>query len=232
MGDCRIHLCSGEGGPISAMTIFVPYLQRVLAERPLKRLLLAGSAFAFLLLTVLTGLLAAMPIYAEGGLTLTCTTRDLAPGAHVWIEVEAQYQQQAVRPSTGFRDSALRQDAAAKHVWQFEVPASGEASPESYTYQFPAGVDWTKPDHFGSIYLKTRFRIDNPHGPRRTGYGEVTEVTFGMPIPDGTPQLSRCLRLRDEGDRLTAETAADCRDSTFEKARLGGRRVHVRPSPR
>ncbi|HYX26580.1 MAG TPA: hypothetical protein VFC23_20670, partial [Thermoanaerobaculia bacterium] len=167
------------------------------------------------------------------GLKLTCTTRNLAPGAHVWIEVEAQYQQQvAAGPSAGgFRDSASRRDAKTKHVWQFEVPASGEVVPESYEYQFPADVDWASSDHFGSIHLKTRFKIDNPRGPRRPGYGEVTEASFAMPVRAGSAQLSRCLRLHDEGDRLTVETAADCRDSTF-KARQGGYRVHMRPSSR
>lgn|SRR5947209_12584730 len=178
-------------------------------------------------------LLVSIPAYAGSGLKLTCTTRNLAPGAHVWIEVEAQYQQQvAAGPSAGgFRDSASRRDAKTKHVWQFEVPASGEVVPESYEYQFPADVDWASSDHFGSIHLKTRFKIDNPRGPRRPGYGEVTEASFAMPVRAGSAQLSRCLRLHDEGDRLTVETAADCRDSTF-KARQGGYRVHMRPSSR
>jgi hypothetical protein len=180
------------------------------------------------------GLLASIPAYAESRLKLTCTTRNLAPGAHVWIEVEAQYQQLvAGGPAAGgFRDSAPRRDANARHSWQFEVPATGEVAPASYEYQFPADVDWTNSGHFGSIYLKTRFKIDNPRGPRRPGYGEVIEASFAMPVPAGAAQLSRCLRLHDEGNRLTVETAADCRDSTFDKARQGGYRVHMGPSSR
>ncbi len=187
-------------------------------------------------LVVIVGfsLLAALPAQAKNGLTLTCTTRSLAPGAHVWIEVEAQYQQQvAAGPAAGgFRDTAPRKSANAKHVWQFEVPANGEVTPESYEYQFPVDVDWKGSDHFGSIQLKTRFKIDNPRGPRRPGYGEVTEASFGMPVPAGSTQLSRCLRLHDEGNRLTVETAADCRESTFDKSRRGGYRVHMKPSSR
>jgi len=178
-------------------------------------------------------LLAVLPVHAAGGLKLTCTTRDLAPGSHVWIEVETQYQQQvAGGPSAGgFRDSAPRQEAKTKHIWQFEVPASGEVAPESFEYEFPA-VDWTNADHFGSIQLKTRFKIDDPQGSRRIGYGEIGEVTFGMPVPAGSTQLARCLRLHDEGNRLTVETAADCRASTFKAARQGGHRVHMKPSSR
>ena len=161
------------------------------------------------------------------------STRDLAPGAHVWIEVETQYQQQiAGGPSAGgFRDSAPRREATTKHIWQFEVPASGEVAPESFEYQFPA-ANWTSSDHFGSIQLKTRFKIDDARGLRRTGYGEVGEVTFGMPVPPGSTQLSRCLRLHDEGNRLAVETAADCLDSTFNAARQGGHRVQMRLSSR
>jgi hypothetical protein len=175
-------------------------------------------------------LVAATPVQAGGFLTLTCTTHDLAPGAHVWIEVEAQYQGQiAAGPAAGgFKDSAPRQGATTRHTWQFEVPASGEVAPESFEYQFPA-ADWASSSHFGSIQLKTRFKIDDPQGKRRVGYGEVGEVTFGMPVPAGSTQLARCLRLRDEGDRLAVETAADCSDSTFDAARQGGHRVHLRP---
>jgi hypothetical protein len=40
------------------------------------------------------GLLAALPVLAAGTrLGVTCTTRDLPPGAHVWIEVVPEYYQ-------------------------------------------------------------------------------------------------------------------------------------------
>jgi hypothetical protein len=177
--------------------------------------------------------LAAMPSLAEGQLLLTCTARDLAPGSHVWIEVEAQYQEQiAAGPAAGgFVDSSPRRSADAPHIWQFDVPASGQIPTETYEYRFPPDVDWTSSGHFGSIYLKTRFKIDAPGAPR-PGYGEVAEVTFGMPVPAGSTRLSRCLRLRDEGDRLRVETASDCRESTFDKARTGGTRVHMGPTSR
>lgn len=177
------------------------------------------------------GLLAALPAHAKSGLTLTCITRDLVPGTHVWIEVEPQYQQMAAKAGGAFKDSAPRLSAKDKHVWQFEVPARGEVAPVSYEFTFPDDVSRAQSDHFGSIYLKTRFKIDNPQGSPRAGYGEVNEMTFGMPVPAGATQLSRCLRLRDEGNRLTVETAADCRDSTFDQARLGGHRVHMKPTP-
>lgn len=179
-----------------------------------------------LAIIVALGVLASLPARGETGLTLFCTTRDLPPGSQVWIEVEPQYQPQvAAGPDGGFRDSAPPQAAQTKHVWSFEVPASGVVAPASHHFNFPAGKNGT---NFGSIYLKTRFKIDDPRGTRRPGYGDVTEVTLGMPVPDGATRLTRCLRLRDEGDRLTVETAADCLDETFEKARRSGNRVRMK----
>ena len=55
----------------------------------------------------------------------------------------------------------------------------------SYEFTFPDDVSRAQSDHFGSIYLKTRFKIDNPQGSPRAGYGEVNEMTFGMPVPAG-----------------------------------------------
>jgi len=180
-------------------------------------------------------LLASVPSYAVSGLKLTCTTKGLTPGSRVWIEVESEYQGMTVEGPAhgGFRDAGLPQTAKAKHVWQFEVPASGEAAPTTHNFEFPASVAVASADHFGSVVLKTRFRIDDPKRLRQNGYGEVTEATFGLPAPAGATQLARCLRLRQDGDRLSVETAADCRDSTFSKAgkyRTEGRRSDSPPS--
>jgi hypothetical protein len=84
----------------------------------------------------------------------------------------------------------------------------------------------------GSIYLKTRFRIDNPAGPGRAGYGEIQEMTFGMPVPPGVTELARCVRLRQDGDRLRVEAAKDCSDFSFAQAEQSGVRVHRSPPSR
>jgi hypothetical protein len=78
----------------------------------------------------------------------------------------------------------------------------------------------------GTILLKTRFRIDDPARPHQNGYGEIIEQTFPMPAPAGISELSRCLLVRQDGDRLTVGTAADCRESTLAKAERSGIRVH------
>jgi hypothetical protein len=178
------------------------------------------------------GMLVAVPALGKGGLNLTCTTRGLPPGARVWIEVEARYQGVAAEPSAGgaFRDSGAAQYANGKHVWQFQVPPIGEVAPASYEFQFPDSVDQKRSDHQGSIYLQTRFRIDSPTGRQRAGYGEVQEMTFGLPVPPGATQLARCLRLREDGNRLRVETAKDCRDSSFAQPDQNGIRVHMSPS--
>lgn len=175
------------------------------------------------------GLLASLPAGAKTDLSLSCTTRGLTPGARVWIEVEAQYQPQ---DAGSFRDAGPRRSAQAKHVWSFEVPQSGTVAPTSYQFTFPAEKDVPDPDRFGSIYLKTRFKIDDPRAAARRGFGEITEVTFGLPVPPGASWLSRCLRLHEEGDRLNVETAADCLDASFDKAGRSGHRVRMKAPAR
>jgi hypothetical protein len=100
------------------------------------------------------------------------------------------------------------------------------------TGSIPVDVTTTEPDRFGAIYLKTRFRIDHPEARKRTGYGEVHEVTLAMSVPPGAAQLSRCLRLREEGGDLKLEIAADCRDSSFAKSAQGGSRFAPGPGLR
>jgi hypothetical protein len=178
-------------------------------------------------------LLAAVPSYAVSGLKLTCATQGLTPGSRVWVEVDPQYQGMAVGGPAhgGFREAGSPQTANAKHVWNLEVPASGEAVLSSYNFEFPASVALASADHFGSVLLKVRFRIDDPKRPHQNGYGEVTEATFEMPAPAGATGLTRCLRLRQDGERLNVETAADCRDSTFDKAARSATRVHMPAGP-
>lgn len=176
-------------------------------------------------LIVILGLLSTLPSYAVSGLKLTCTFQGLTPGARVWLEVEPQYQGTAVGDPArgGFKDVGPAQAADAKHVWQFQVPVDGGASASAYRFEFPPNV--ASGDRFGSILLKTRFRIDDPARPRQNGYGEVIEQTFAMPTPAGATELSRCLLVRQDGDRLTVGTAADCRDSTFAKTERNGIKI-------
>lgn len=174
---------------------------------------------AFLGLTFI----AALPAHGANEIDVSCMARGLAAGAQLWVEVTAQYQSLTALPPArgGFRNAAQPESASGPFVWQFTVPASGEVAPTAYRFEFPVEITSAEPDHFGAIYLKTRFRIDHPQGLKRTGYGEVHEVTFATPVPPGASQLSRCLRLREEGDRFIVETAADCRDATFAKAAHG-----------
>jgi hypothetical protein len=164
-------------------------------------------------------------------LTLSCTTRDLAPGSHVWLEVEPVSQQEtAAGPSRGgFRDTAQPR-SAGKHIWRFEVSASGKSAAEPFDFQFPPDLDWAKSD-LGSIYLKTRFKIDQP-GAKRPPFGELTELTLAMPVRPGATEVARCLRFHDEGQRLMVETAADCSEAAFDKASHGGYRLRMRSNSR
>ena len=182
-------------------------------------------------LIVFLTLLAAIPALGETGLTLSCTTRDLSPDARVWVEVEVQYQALAPQaPSAGgFKDSGLAQAAKFKHAWQFEIPAGGEITSGSHRFSIPVDRDRKGSDEFASLSLKVRFKIDDPSKLGRPGFGEVTEVTFGMAAPAGVTELSRCLRLRDEGTRLMVETGETCLDEAFDRS---GYRVHVKPPRR
>lgn len=166
-----------------------------------------------------------MPVSAATHLKLQCEVRDLAPGAHVWVEVRPEYHQAAM--AQGGQDSGLLQEARGESVWQFDVPASGQAGPLSHDFAFPVDLDRKSTDPIGSIRLKTRFKIDHPAGQDRVGYGEVYEMILAMPVPPGTAPLSRCLRLREVGDKMIAETAADCLDASF-----GKNHIHLRPPNR
>ena len=160
-------------------------------------------------------LAAALPAGAATSLKLQCVARDLAPGAHVWMEVRPEYHQIATQ---GMQDSGVLQEAKGEPVWQFDVPATGKIAPISHDFAFPVDLDRSGSDPLGVVLLKTRFRIDHPMGQEKVGYGEVYEMTLAMPVPPGTASLSRCLRLRGVGDRMIVETAADCLDASLTKS--------------
>jgi hypothetical protein len=80
-----------------------------------------------------------------------------------------------------------------------------------------------------AILLTVRFRIDDPTRRKQNGYGDVFEQTFTVSAPSGMKDISRCLHLRQEGERLTVGVAADCRDSSYAASRQGGLRVPGRP---
>jgi hypothetical protein len=174
------------------------------------------------LLTIIfgLGLLAALPARAATGLKLEFTARDLAPGSHVWVEVRPTYHQLAIDNPLAAeeQESSALEQAQGELVWHFEVPPSGNVSPMSHNFAFAADLDRTSSDHLGVIHLKTRFRVDGPAGQQRTGYGEVHEITLAMAVLPGNAPLARCLRLREVGDRLIAESAPNCLDTSFTKS--------------
>ena len=165
---------------------------------------------------------AVLPVSAATNLKLQCVARDLTPGAHVWVEVRPEYHQTAM--AQGGQDSGVLQEAKGESVWQFDVPASGQVAPISHDFTFPVDLDRTSSDPVGFIKLKTRFKVDHPAGQDKVGYGEIYEATLAMPVSAGTAPLSRCLRLREVGDKMIVETAADCLDSSFSKSHM-----HLRP---
>ena len=178
------------------------------------------------------GLLAALPALAAGTrLRLTCTARDLPPGAHVWMEIQPEYHQSAIPVAASLgEESSPPEHATGEFVWDLDVPAGGEVAPIAHDFTFPVELDRTSTDHVASIHLKVRFKVDATGQHPKAAYGEVIEATFGMPVFPGDAPLARCLRLREEGGKLLAETAPDCRDATFASLRRGERRIRVKGS--
>jgi len=166
-------------------------------------------------------LAAVLPASAATNLKLQCLARDLTPGAHVWVEVRPEYHQAAM--AQGGQESGVLQVATGESVWQFDVPASGQVAPISHDFTFAVDLDRTSSDPVGFIKLETRFKVDHPTGQDKVGYGEVYEATLAMPVSPGTAPLARCLRLREVGDRMIVETAADCLDASFKS------HLHLRP---
>jgi hypothetical protein len=164
------------------------------------------------------GFLAAFPAWADTALNLEFAVRDLAPGAHVWLEVRPEYGQIG-EPGTASdleSDAAPLVSAQGESVWDLVVPANGSASPGARMFSFPLDFDRTSAERKGMIRLKILFRIDAAAGTQKAdgypGYGQLHELTLAMPVPRGGAPLERCLRLREAGKRLFAETAANCLD--------------------
>ncbi len=172
------------------------------------------------------GFLAALPAWAATPLNLEFVVRDLAPGAHVWLEVRPEYGQVGA-PGTGSEmasDAAPQVSAQGESVWELEVPANGSASPGAHVFSFPLEIDRTSTERKGMIRLKIRFKIDAAAGTQKAdgypGYGQLHELTLAMPVPRGGAPLERCLRLREAGKRLVAETAANCLDTSFARSKV------------
>jgi hypothetical protein len=169
------------------------------------------------------GFLAALPALAETPLKVDFRVRGLAPGALVWLEVRPEVEQVGA-PGELASDAASAVSAQGESVWQLEVPASGSASPGPHMFSFPMDLDRTSADHQGIIRLTIRFKIDAGAGQPKTdgdrGYGQLHELTLAMPVSRGSAPLERCFRLRETGDRMVAESAANCLDASFAKSKV------------
>jgi hypothetical protein len=170
-------------------------------------------------LRILIGLalLPGLPAHAAGTeLNLSCVTKDLPAGAQVWLQVEPEYYQTpAPTPASLGAPSSAPEPASGASTWQFAVPAGGSAPPSTHTFTFPADLQPTSAKTIGSIRLKASFKVDAPG--QQGAYGEVIKADLGMPVLANDAPLARCLRLREEGNKLILESAPDCRDSSFGK---------------
>jgi hypothetical protein len=185
-------------------------------------------------LMILIGLvlLSGLPAHAAGtDLSLTCITRDLPAGARVWLQVEPEhYQTPAPTPASLGEESSTPEPASGDSIWQFEVPASGSAPPSTHKFNLPTDLErTTSARSVSSIHLKIRFKVDAPG--RQGAYGEVITATFGMPVLANNLPLSRCVRLREDSDKLILESAPDCSDSSFASFRRNGRILVRQPKP-
>jgi hypothetical protein len=176
-------------------------------------------------LRILIGLvlLPCLPAHAAGtDLKVTCITKDLPAGAHVWLQVEPDhYNTPAPTPESLGEASSTPEPASGYSIWQFEVPAGGAAPPSTHTFTFPTDLQATHAKVVSSIRLKASFKVDAPgqQGP----YGETLQANFGMPILDNNVPLARCLRLRADGNKLILESAPDCSDASFASHGHNGR---------
>ena len=175
-----------------------------------------------LLLLIGLVLLPGLPAHAAGtDLSLTCITRNLPAGARVWLQVEPEhYQTPAPTPASLGEESSAPEQASGDSIWQFEVPASGSAPPSTHKFTFPTNLEPTSAKSVSSIRLKIRFKVDAPG--RQGAYGEVITATLGMPVLANKLPLSRCVRLREDSDKLILESAPDCSDSSFASLRRNG----------
>lgn len=175
-------------------------------------------------LRILLGLalLPSLPAHAVGSeLTLTCITKNLPAGAKVWLQVEPEhYQTSAPTPASLGEASSAAEPASGASIWQFEVPAGGSAPPSTHTVTFPTDLQPTTANSISSIRLKVSFKVDAPG--QQGAYGEVIQANLGMPVLGNVP-LSRCLRLREDGNRLILDSAPDCSDTSFANVGHNGR---------
>jgi hypothetical protein len=170
-------------------------------------------------------LLLSFPAMAATGLKVEVVTRDLAPETKVWLEVQPEFHQMALpaTPSGTALDSGVPQLATGDSTWQFDASAPNASL--AHEFSFPLDLAASS-GQVGVIHLKARFRLDAPGTEGTPGYGKVHEVTLAMPVPAGSAALTRCLRLREAAGRLLLESAADCRDASFDNST----RAHLPPS--
>jgi len=176
-------------------------------------------------LRILIGLalLPSLPAHAAGTeLNLSCITKDLPAGAKVWLQVEPEhYQTPAPTPASLGDVSNTPEPARGDSIWQFEVPAGGSAPPTTHKFTFPTDLQPTSANGVSSIRLKVSFKVDSPG--QQGAYGEVIQANLGMPVLANNVTLSRCLRLREDRNKLILESAPDCSDASFASLGHNGR---------
>jgi hypothetical protein len=184
-------------------------------------------------LRILVGLamLACIPAHgAATELNLTCTTKDLPAGAKVWLQIEPEhYRSSAPTPATLGEVSGAAEPGSGESIWQFEVPAGGSAPASTHTFTFPIDLQPTRAKVVSSIRLKVSFRVDAPGQPGPNG--QVIKATLGMPVLVDNSPLARCVRLREDGDKLILESAPDCSDASFASLGHNGRIRFGQPMP-
>ena len=162
-------------------------------------------------------------------LNLTCTTKDLPAGAHVWLQVEPEhYRSTAPTPASLGEVSGAPEPASGDSTWQFEVPVDGSAPPSTHKFTFPTDLQPTSAKSVSSIRLKVSFKVDAPG--HQGAYGEVIQANLGMPVLANNASLSRCMRLREDRNKLILESAPDCSDASFANLGHDGRILVRQPS--
>jgi hypothetical protein len=163
-------------------------------------------------------------------LNLTCITKDLPAGAKVWLQIEPEhYRSSAPTPATLGEVSGAPEPASGDSIWQFEVPAGGSAPASTHTFTFPIDLQPTRAKVVSSIRLRVSFKIDAPGQPSLSG--QLIKAALGMPVLADNSRLARCVRLREEGDKLILESAPDCSDSSFASLGHNGRIRFRQPMP-
>lgn len=171
-------------------------------------------------------ILAAAPSRAETPLKVDFLVRDLPPGAHLRFEMHPEYRQMMLRGVAARLDDAsvVTSDARGEAVWELDVPESGSTVPEAHVFSLPVDMDRSATDRKEIIRLGITFQIEPVSGREEAGgyagYGQPHAIVLAMPVPRGPAPLERCLRLRQVGDRLVAESAADCQEASFAKSKV------------